>query len=863
MNGASEHAATTRTDRRAGLSAAVRRQRRSPLQTAALAMLIAMLIVAVGTGFADAAERVTPAETDSVSLSDDSQSVVASREASDAPVSFQNEIRPLLARRCFACHGPDESAGSLNLTSFEGATGPTDSEMPAVVPGDIETSELIVRINAHEEGYRMPEGEEPLTADEIDLLTRWVRQGGQYDRHWGFEPVRDVQPPPPDGLSTVGVVRNEIDAFVLAKLKANGLVAAPPAERRTLVRRVYHDLTGLPPTPTEMAAALSDDRPNAYERLVDQLLDSPAYGERWARHWLDVVRFAETNSFERDGVKANAFTYRDYVIDAINNDLPYDRFLLEQLAGDELPQPSASQLAATGFLRLGLWDDEPADPELHLFDQYDDIVRTVSEGMLGLTVGCARCHDHKIDPIPQADYYAMVAAFRGLPPFAERHNTAKYNQLETTSPEAKQRHRQLDDEIEAVRREMHAIEQEGIVKMSAPMQRASEGPRRPKILKQLRRFLSDERWAEYSALIQRKRTLEESRGSLPPRTFVLGVADVDPTPPETFLLERGNPSSPAERVAPGVPQLFGGSELSVADAAAGAASSKRRLALAEWLASNPNGAVARVAVNRIWQHHFGHGLVRSANNFGQLGTPPSHPELLDWLAVRFVDDGWSQKAMHRLIVTSATYRMSGRYDETAAVRDPQNLLLWRFPIRRLDAEEIRDAVLSLSGSLDRSRIGGPSIYPAIPAEVRAGLSKPDEGWPTSPAEMQNRRSLYVFSKRSLPLPLFQAFDFPETDATCEGRFQTVQPAQALSLLNSDFLQKQSGRIAERLRTEAGDDPAAQIERLIERAYCRPADDDTVARLLDLHYDMLTAGDREAMRLIVLAVLNTSEFLYVD
>ena len=799
-------------------------------------------------------------------------SVIGTVLAADEPmpaakaeaVSFQNEIRPLLARRCYACHGPDEAAGGLDLTSFESATGDqTDSGDPAIRSGD-DASELLVRVRAHEEGYRMPEEGEPLSAEEIDLLARWVKQGGQYDRHWGFEPVQAVQPP---SVRAESWVRQPIDRFVLARLEAAGLSPAQEASRRVLIRRLSQDLIGLPPTPEEVEAFVADERPDAYEQLVERLLASPHYGERWARHWLDVARFAETNSFERDGEKANAYTYRDYVIDAFNSDKPYPQFLREQLAGDELVGDGGvdrEKIAATGFLRLGLWDDEPADPELHQFEQYDDIVRTVSEGMLGLTVGCARCHDHKIDPIPQQDYYGLVAFFRGVPEFGLRHDPGRFNQVEVTDKDSRKQHAQLDRDLEAVREKMKTIEQRGIVKMPAPDQRASETRKRPRVLKQLNKYLTPEDWTAYKGLKQDRAELEAKRKMLPPREFVLGVTGVDPTPPETHLLERGSPQAPADVVAPRYPEVLGGEEAELP--AAAEASSNRRLTLANWIASNPGGATARVMVNRIWQHHFGRGLVRSPNNFGQLGTPPTHPELLDWLATEFAGRGWSVKEMHRLIVTSATYRMSGSFNEEAAAIDPQNDLLWRFDIRRMDAEEVRDAVLAISGTLNLDRVGGPSIFPKLEEEVMAGQSRPGEGWRTSPDGERTRRSLYVFTKRSLPLPLFSAFDFPETDATCEGRFQTVQPAQALLLLNSEFLAEQATELAERLRQEAGDEVDEQISRVLELAYCRPADAESVERFATLHGDLIAAHGvttTEAMELVCLAVLNTSEFVFVE
>ena len=800
--------------------------------------------------FAAAAESV---------CAEDVPSSVRDAGVGSGRVSFANEVRPLLARRCFSCHGPDEAAGNLDLTSAAGGQE-TDSGTVAIVAGDADASELMARVLSHEEGYRMPEEGDRLTDREIDLLRRWIDQGGHYDKHWSFEPRGPVQIP----RVASDWPRSPIDSFVWRRLDELNLPPPPEADRRTLIRRVTQDLIGLPPSPEAVDAFAVDPDPLAYERLVDRLLASPHFGERWGRHWLDVVRFAETNSFERDGEKRNAFTYRDYVIDSLNADRPYDQFVIDQLAGDERENPTRGQLAATGLLRLGLWDDEPADPELHRFDQYDDLVRTVSEGFLGLTVGCARCHDHKIDPIPQSDYYSMVAFFRGVPEFGVRFDPDRYNQIETTAPNIRGEHRQIDRDRERVAASMKTIEDEGIRKMAAPEQRAAETRRRPKVLRTLREYLSPERWRQYQGLRAESQALDLRQASLPPREYVFGVTGTDPSPPPTYLLERGNPQSPAAETPPEYLSILGGGEPVAADG--GAASSRRRTALAKWIATDPQGTTSRVMANRVWQHHFGRGLFRSANNLGQLGTPPTHPELLDWLAGELVRGNWSLKALHRQIVTSATYRMSTKDNAAALAVDPQNDLFWRFDIRRMDAEEIRDAILSVSGQLNASRVGGPSVFPPIEAGVLAGQSRPGEGWTVSPPPEQTRRSVYVFAKRSLPLPLFTVFDFPETDSTCEGRFQTVQAAQALSLLNSRFLADQSSAFRRRLVDEVGNDLDLRMRRAIELTYCRDAADDEVDRFVALARQLTSEHGIDASRaeeLALLTLLNTSEFLFVN
>jgi hypothetical protein len=331
-------------------------------------------------------------------------------------VDFTREVQPILAKHCFQCHGPSDAESGLRLSSREAALAPADSGSAAIVPGDTESSELIRRISTDEEFERMPPDEPALTDQQIRILRRWIEQGAPWQEHWAFQPPQTPEPP---AVTRTDWVRNPIDAFVLARLEASGLTPAPPADRLALLRRAYFDLTGLPPTPEAVAEFLADDSPEAFEKVIDRLLDSPHYGERWARHWLDLVRFAETNSFERDSVKPHAWRYRDYVIRSLNEDKPYDQFIREQLAGDELPTPSADSIIATGFYRLGVWDDEPADRLLAKYDQFDDLLTTVGQAFLGLTVNCARCHDHKIDPITQEDYYGLLAFFHNLTPMAK------------------------------------------------------------------------------------------------------------------------------------------------------------------------------------------------------------------------------------------------------------------------------------------------------------------------------------------------------------------------------------------------------------------------------------------------------------
>ncbi|MBW3540641.1 MAG: DUF1549 domain-containing protein, partial [Planctomycetes bacterium] len=574
-------------------------------------------------------------------------------EAGEArAVDFGREIQPLLARRCFACHGPDKNEGGLRLNRRETALGEIDSGNRAVVPGKPDASALIERIRETDESLRMPPEGEPLSPKEIELFRRWIAAGAEWEQHWAFVPAKRQAIP---AVQNTKWVRNAVDAFILARLEAAGLEPAPPADKPALLRRVYFDLVGLPPALDEVEAFVADESPNAYEQVVDRLLASPHYGEKWGRHWLDLVRYAETNSYERDGLKPNAWRYRDYVIRSFNADKPYDRFILEQLAGDELPDADRGTIIATGYYRLGLWDDEPVDPVQAYYDEMDDIVRTTGEVFLGLTIGCARCHDHKIDPIPQSDYYRMLAFFHDLDTYGVRSDQLSNNQTDISPPELAAAHQELARKKGALREQMLTIEQAAIVKMPAPDQRKTEGPEREQVLAAtLHEYLSAEQSEQYRTLKQSFEELE--RVKLPPREMALSVNKNRVPPPPTHVLLRGNAHAHGDRVEPGYPTLFSMPDPQIPPAPEGAGAAGRRIVLARWIASPENMLTARVLANRLWQFHFGRGLVRSSNNFGQLGDRPTHPALLDWLASELADVpgsprvatrglGWSLKRM--------------------------------------------------------------------------------------------------------------------------------------------------------------------------------------------------------------------------
>ena len=788
-------------------------------------------------------------------------------------VDFARDVQPLLARRCLACHGPDDAEGGLMLGSRETAVAVTDSGEPAILPGDAAGSALLERITSHSEWERMPPEGDRLTADEVRLLSDWIDGGANWEAHWAFEePV--VVDPPAVAADGPAFVRNPIDRFVQARLEAAGLEPNAPADRVTLLRRLSFDLTGLPPTPEDAAAFAADPDPLAYEKAVDRLLDSPRYGEKWGRHWLDLVRYAQTNSYERDGTKPNAWKYRDWVIRSLNDDKPYDRFLVEQLAGDELPAETPEQrrdlVTATAFYRLGVWDDEPADGEQAVYDELDDVVRTTAEGVLGLTVGCARCHDHKLDPIPQDDYYKLVAVFRDVTPYGTRGDQEGNNQADVTPPAVAAAHLALDAEFARWSGKKREIEQAGIARLSGRDQRRTEGPpeQREKVLaRKLDGVLTGEQRADLRTAKEHLEGVAARRDALPPRETTLGLAKVYAADavPATFTLARGSAAgATGGALEPGVPELFGPSDFAPEPTADG--TSGRRLAFARWATDPGNRLTARVAVNRVWQHHFGRGIVRSSNNFGKLGTPPTHPALLNWLADRFVAEGWGLKKLHRLIVTSAAYRRGSGPNGAAAAADPLNDLFWRFDPRRLTAEELRDASLAVTGELNPAMYG-PSFYPELSEEVLAGQSRPGEGWGDSDARERARRSVYSFIKRSLVDPALADFDFPETDTGCEARFNTVQPAQALALLNGDFQNRRAAALAARIAGELPDAaPPAQVARAVALTTSRPAPDAAVAEGAAFVARMRAEygfDDGRAFELWCLVTLNANSFLYLD
>jgi hypothetical protein len=726
--------------------------------------------------------------------------------------------------------------------------------------------------------------EEPATKPFPDVADydRFVKPS---DRdHWSFKAV--VRPEIP-AVKQREWVRNPIDAFVLAKLEGYGWKPNPPALPHQLKRRMYLDLTGLPPTLQEQQGTDSAD----FERLADDLLARPAFGERWGRHWLDLVRFAETNGYERDGTKPHVWRYRDYVIQAFNSDKPYDRFIMEQLAGDELPDRSTETVIATGYYRLGPWDDEPADPKEDRYEQLEDMVSTTSQVFLGLTLQCARCHNHKFEPFSTLDYYRMAAIFNTLhrPQNGRTDLDAPAGTREQLDAEAardrmiQELQKQIDAKREAFRLE-YVTNAGPSSKLPATVLDAfrTAGDKRSdeqkKLVQQNQAALDQELAAalpktfqsEIQALVDRQTKTRQSLPDLPRGYFFV---EPNPNPPVTNVLLRGKSGSPGAVAGPGFPSVL--METQPEFPALTGPTSGRRLELATWLTSPSNPLTARVIVNRVWQFHFGEGLVRSPSDFGVMGLEPTHPELLEWLADWFVHEGqWSIKNLHRLILASNTYRMSKSWNDEYGAADPTNERLWRFHYRRMEVEPLCDSMLAASGQLNRQMFG-PSMYPAVPRQALEGHSDPNAIWKPFDERDASRRTVYAFIKRSLVVPLLEVLDLCDTVRSSAQRNVTSVAPQALTLMNGDFVNRQCQHFAKRLEKEAGSAPKDQVGLAWRLALCRePTDVEVTATLefLDsetkaqqLATPALTEfeGRHRALVQMCRAIFNLNEFAYTD
>jgi hypothetical protein len=684
-----------------------------------------------------------------------------------------------------------------------------------------------------------------------------------------------ADPPVPDdwafqkpGTSAVPAVvgkqsaRTPVDAFLLARLEAAKLTFAAPADRRTLIRRLTFDLTGLPPTPAEIEAFLKDKSPDAYEKLVDRLLASPRFGERAALFWLDAVRYAESDGYKADDPRPNAWRYRDYVIKSFNEDKPYDRFIQEQLAGDELFPDDPQALIATGFLRHYPYEYNAVDVEKKRIDILNDLTDTTAAALLGLTLGCAKCHDHKTDPVTQEDYYRFQAFYAGFwPTETPVGDAARYAAWEAKTAGVRGQMAELEKphkEKEAARQRKR--QQEVYAKL-LDIPEADRTPWQKQIAAMVARQVYGEKvdWSkkmkgaekeQYETLTQKLAELSKAKPPAPPAAMTM--TDVGPVAPPTKRLMRGNWNRPANEVVPGFLSAIDDRDAECEPTPQG--TTGRRSALAKWIASADNPLTARVAVNRVWQQLFGRGIVATPSDFGATGDRPTHPELLDWLATDLTANGWRLKRVYKLIVTSAAYRQSGVADHGLKA-DPDNTLLWRMPRKRLDGEATRDAMLAVAGRLNL-KAGGPSIYPELPAELKKAADK----WPVSadPAE-RDRRSVYVAVKRNLRYPFFTLFDSPDRNEVCARRFVTTTAPQALTLLNDEMVLDLAKTFAARAAKEAGDDT---IGKAFELALGRQPD--TEEREAARNFLARHSGKPdEALTDLCHAMLNLNEFLYVD
>ena len=681
---------------------------------------------------------------------------------------------------------------------------------------------------------------------------------------WAYKPV--AKPAVPQSTS-----RNPIDAFILAKLSDKGLSLAAPADRRTLLRRVAFDLTGLPPTPEEVEAFLKDNSPDAFEKVVDRLLSSPRYGERQALFWLDLGRFAESDGFKSDDFRPTAWRYRDYVIQSFNADKPYDRFVKEQLAGDELFPNDTNASIATGFLRHSPYEYNAVDVEQKRQDMLNDISDTTSAAFLGITLACAKCHDHKSDPITQRDYYRFQAFFAGFWPKdvpvigAEERKTLEQKQTEWDAKAAELR-KQIEAIEKPVREKAMAKERFRFPKEYSSLIDVAMEERTP-LQKQLAMLVERQVYsrvkiasaqmpvadrAKWEGMAKQMAELEKDRPAEPPTAMVM--TDVGPQSPPTHLLKRGSWRSHGDELEPGYLSAIDDRDAVLKPMTS---TSGRRAALANWIADAKNPLTARVMVNRIWQQHFGKGIVGSSSDFGVTGDRATHPELLDWLAGEFTNPSppvatggpWSIKRLHRLIVTSATYQQS-------AAKDSENALLHGFPRRRLDGEALRDSMLASAGLLNM-KAGGPSVFPELPAEIKAA------NWKVSadPAD-RNRRSIYVCVKRNLRYPLFSLFDSPDRVETCSRRFVTTTAPQALTLLNDAIVLGYAKNFAARVVTESGSDADKAIDRAFALSLSRPPSTEERTAMRDF-LKQHKGPFADAVTDLCHSLLNLNEFLYVD
>ena len=873
---------------------------------------------------------------------------------------FTDKVKPLLESRCISCHGPDKVKGGLRLDSrgaiLKGGEGgpalipgkPTDSLLLQAVmhskkdlgmpPKEkLTPNDVAVLKRWIEDGAPWPASATNVTAAAPQLKPgerigdAWhdprnpiVRIfGGQRLDLWSLKPVKRVEPPKPafsrsvisesvisgakgagartallntDSLITDHLLRNPIDNFILAKLAEKKLKPAPEADKRTLARRLYFDLIGLPPTPEEMSDFLNDKRRDTYERLVDKLLASPRYGEHQARLWMDVVRYSDSNGFDWDEFRPKAWRFRDYLIRSFNSDKPFDQLIREHLAGDELvegaPKNEAEQdaLIATGYLRLG-----PQDNSAGAFNEQDrsraelmaDLTETTASAFLGLTMSCNRCHDHKYDPLSQADHYRMRAFFEPV-----KYADDAPIDLGPAQEAVRAHNKALDEKIKPLQEQRDGLlaevkkrlREEKVMKLAPEDQALLDVPKEKRTNDLKSKIEALEKKVEVkdkevqAALAEEEKKKNESLGKQidglkrEKRSFTAALLMTDNAEkvPVTKVLFQGNHKDPRDPVVPGFISALDPNPAEIRKPR-NAKTTGRRFTLADWIASTNNPLTARVFVNRAWQQHFGQGLVATPNDFGLAGARPTHPELLDWLASEFMRGGWSIKSLHRLMVTSATYRQnssvesrgSGVESRSGAGLDSDNSFLGRQNFRRLSAEQLRDSLLAVSGLLKLEHTGGPPIWPELPPEILQANpaflddnAEKTKAWYPSPRTNQNVRSVYLIQKKTVRVPFMETFDLPENSISCARRNESIVAPQALSLLNSVLTVEAARALAERVQRDAGVDKGKQVDRAFALTQQRSAGQDERAACLNLL-------EQYSLTELCRALLNVNEFIYVD
>lgn len=731
---------------------------------------------------------------------------------------FEAKIRPVFVEHCQKCHGPEKQWSGFRLDSREALLkGGEGGE--AIVPGDPANSPLVRQIR-HEEGEPAMPPKGKLSDLQIADIVKWIEMGAPYPasvrnpgernrdpNHWSFQPVKGPEVP-----TVAGPVESPIDAFIRAKLNTAGLEPATPADKTALIRRVTFDLTGLPPTPEEIGAFLADERPTAYAELIDRLLASPGYGERWGRHWLDVARYADSNGLDENVAHGNAWKYRDYVIDAIHRDVPFNEFVVEQIAGDQLPSATTEEryrrLVATGFLSLGAKVLAEPDGVRMRMDIVDEQIDTLGRAFLGMTLGCARCHDHKFDPLSTQDYYGLAGVFKSTKTMIDFKIVAKWHEHSLPTPESEAA---LAAHTQTVAEQKTKIETLiAAANTEIPPEKSST-----EMTQEQKEALYPE--AKKTELKGLRDKLKELEAATPEHPTAMGVVDDQVADVAVHL--RGDHLKLGDVVARHVPDVMKGPT-----APAFHPETSGRLELARWLVDPAHPLTARVFVNRVWRWHFGRGIVPSVDNFGLLGEAPTHPELLDWLSLRFIESGWSLKALHRVILLSDTYRQASHPKPATLEKDPENRLWGWFPVRRLEAEAVRDALLSVSGQLDRTP-GGPVLTVKNRGYLFDHTSK-DLTKYDSP-----RRSIYLPVIRNNVYDVFQLLDYPDAAVSSGDRNTSTVSPQALLMLNSDLVLQASDKLADRLLREFPADETARVVRLVRLAWGRDPHSGEAARLL--------------------------------